>query len=132
MKFAICLIALLSGCFSFSIFKPSKKISASNLTFHDFTGKDVTIGMINSFTLYVNEASARYGNNVSLNAQYIKKQMDYKYGDDEDENFYIFIQTREGQYTNGLLFHPIDKFVLAGRAGINRQNHSWSYVFIRS
>ena len=80
----------------------------------------------------MNEASARYGNNVSLNAQYIKKQMDYKYGDDEDENFYIFIQTREGQYTNGLLFHPTDKFILAGRAGINRQNHSWSYVFIRS
>ena len=62
--------------------------------------------MIRNFIGYVNEASAAYGSNVSSNAQYIKQKMEDKYGDDEDNNFYIFIQTWLGQDTRVSLYHP--------------------------
>ena len=106
MKVAIVLLSLFSAHFCFSIVQQPVNAQVPNLGFHNYTRKDATIEMMNNFTAFVNVASSTYLSNVASNALYIKQQMDAKYGDDDDKNFYIFIQTRLGQATHTLLYHP--------------------------
>ena len=87
MKLAIFLLTLFSACFCFSIMEQSANASTSilgskdNLRFPEITGRDVNDTVIRNFVLIVNNASMQFGNSVSLNAIYIKKQMDRKYGE---------------------------------------------------